>query len=1251
MASLQIIDGDRRVFRYDIGPNAVTFGRGAGGQFLVSDGKVTPHAYRIVGAASGFTLQNLDADGTLRLNGQAVREAELHHADVVESGAVKIVFCAADAEPPLPALSLDFQLRAPQLTGLQKLTWFVTKLGRARHALVTAFEFPDDTRRVEKVERTVTALLRGPSRGNADLGQTIVDLLVFLCWHATRRGGLAKAANWLDLLARECPNATQRMALRWDLVKRLWQAADLKGFTKQAKALVSDKAAIPAKWTEVALDIAARAYVGVSAGCAREIISSANQEIKRLPQIQAMLALCECPTAYTSLGDAQKWMTRLMPETLGSCRVMRADALLALAAAAEWTRDWEKMIDWTIEALRAAPSHPLVLYWLCRARLRFPGGSPAEHIGRSWPEKKPEWTRLRLAVELHQNPGVKTAGPMTAVLETLQTKQDAPEQQLVIHLLTRALRGKEPVDTAEITAVARVCRAVQARAGALPWTDVHLARHEVLVERKYKDAYQRLERKELAEEPGAADWATVARILAGDALPTLVAISTEALQVLAAALDRVVGKPTQKEIGGAGQLVKLCGEKMLSRFPCLSGVLNTVALALQVLDGEVRTGDPALVACRPSDAAEAWVRWLYARTLLLVERGEMNARIKASPPLKQPYVAWAAECWIWNQRRSRTSLCEASAPITALLDGWVAASPVERRALAQIRRARLANYAPVDTPLPRAAPPSVFPELGERWDALSSADVSYELEYAASRRMIVEGDAKAAMRLLGELDRGLSRTAGIVAAWWRPLVRYWLGVAQARACQEAAAGTLQSLLDGPLDSDARGQLALLELGAGKTEQAEQWLREARADLPGVRYARALVFARRGAPELVREQIDSLAGRRVLEGSAYDVPARRLMAATLERLGLEKEAEDLRAGILAAQPLDEITIARHSRRKLKLAYEMARASDLDRACADSLTVILVPVQTVAWRRQHSVLREMLTGSGKLLRGLAGPIKDMAQDGLPLQSWRQILTRRLLCQGNPEAAMDVALSIDPGSAPDRIRRTQAILSAWHLLSRSWSSPGPDSDISKVLVECGEHLQQIGNGRTDEAVEFWLHLVRKGIKIAADPDGKESFRPWPEFDSHPFGKVPGLWAADPEVRKQSVEGLAADLELGDWRFREKQVLLLRALSAWARGADPAYLDSYGYLQPVLDELPVGGPQLWVASGLIHFSKRDWKMILESELPDCVADLANDDVRLLISLAYARSAAEDCVKGDMRNALQNVRRAQDNLGALLEA
>ena len=92
------------------------------------------------------------------------------------------------------------------------------------------------------------------------------------------------------------------------------------------------------------------------------------------------------------------------------------------------------------------------------------------------------------------------------------------------------------------------------------------------------------------------------------------------------------------------------------------------------------------------------------------------------------------------------------------------------------------------------------------------------------------------------------------------------------------------------------------------------------------------------------------------------------------------------------------------------------------------------------------------------------------------------------------------------------------------------------------------------------------------------------------------------------------------------------------------------YSDLEGVLDELPVHGPGLWAAAASIWFQQGDWQRILEGTLPDCVADLADSQVRLLTGLAYARAAAADSLDQDFRSAVRRIEQAQSTLDDLLQ-
>jgi hypothetical protein len=1226
MASLLIVQVDGSITRHEIEAEGVAFDLTRDDRLIPVAAATRSQAYRVERANGVFRVRKMDAALDMRVGGRAVNEDELNHADTIEAKGTIAVFCVADEEPaPLPLkLARDSKppilVDLPPLTGLPKLLWFLTRMGRARRALARALEAPDAADRAERASRAVGPLLRGARPGDPAFGRTLENLLVFLCWHATKSGVPAEAERWLDLLETKCPSAPQRLALRWNLVKALWRSSDLLRITRQSKALVADRTATPEKWAGVAADLVERAYVCGSLAAAREIVAAAHPAIKQLPQVQAMASVCECPASFTSLDEAKKWAGLLKPQAIADRGVMRADACLALAAAAEWAADWKKMTQWTIEALCSAPAHKPTLYWVTRARLHSPAGDPAAHLGRTFPDSTPEWKRLRLAVELYRRPDLEAAEAVVGFLGGLRGRQDKPEVTVLTSLVARALRGKEPTDAAAIGTAVRICKAVEAREGQMPWTQLHIARQELLVDRRYADAYKRLERRDLGSEPGTKDCATVARIMAGARPPSDLRDCSKSLQIIAAALNRIEsGSPAV----ATQQLADLRGDQLLTSFPCLREVVSTTMLVLKALEGE-DSRETASAAVPSREAFEPWVRWLHWRALLILRDGELGVRVGASLADEHPTDAWAAESWARNQQQSRTKIPEFVSPATAALDRWAASSTKDRDPYRRLSLLRLADHS----------------LLGERWDALSCADASYELDYAAARRTLLSGHPEEALALFKKLDSRVSSTNGILAAWWRPLTQYWLGVVQARTGVQQAGDTLKSLIGGPLDAEARAQLALLELRAGHIDQAEHWLPPADVDRPGLRYARALVFARRGAPDRMREELESPAARRTLEGSAYELPARRLITATLERLGRDEEAERQSEELLAVQPHDEITIARQGRLKLRLAYQKALAGALDRATIDSVTIVQEPIQRIGWRRHYVDLREMLTGSGEALSRL--------RESAVNSSWLQVMAHRLLGQGNPQAAFDILAPLDPAGLSERTRRTRAILSAWNRLARPWACAGADSGLSTALAESGEELQHFAE--SDSAASTWRQLVNKARVVAAHPDERQCFVPWSEFGSQPFAKVPGLWAAEPEVRRQSAAALKGDLAIASNAFQEEQALLLSALTSWEIGDEAKYLEYYELLEPVLENVPVGGPQLWVAATLIRFARKDWRGILESQLPDCVADLSNDDVRLLIALAYARAAADECSKGDIRNALQNARKGQSNLEALVE-
>jgi hypothetical protein len=158
------------------------------------------------------------------------------------------------------------------------------------------------------------------------------------------------------------------------------------------------------------------------------------------------------------------------------------------------------------------------------------------------------------------------------------------------------------------------------------------------------------------------------------------------------------------------------------------------------------------------------------------------------------------------------------------------------------------------------------------------------------------------------------------------------------------------------------------------------------------------------------------------------------------------------------------------------------------------------------------------------------------------------------------------------------------------------------------------------------------------------------WGAIAGWPIAALPHLWSGSKEERVQAGESLAAAVCSEDGGWNGHQRCLLMALSSWVGGRHDAFLDVYSELESVLDELPVRGPSFWVAAASLWFQRGDWKRIIEGSLPNCVADLADSQVRLLTGLAYACAATADSLNQDFRSAVRRIEQAQSTLDELLQ-
>jgi hypothetical protein len=237
-----------------------------------------------------------------------------------------------------------------------------------------------------------------------------------------------------------------------------------------------------------------------------------------------------------------------------------------------------------------------------------------------------------------------------------------------------------------------------------------------------------------------------------------------------------------------------------------------------------------------------------------------------------------------------------------------------------------------------------------------------------------------------------------------------------------------------------------------------------------------------------------------------------------------------------------------------------------------------------------------------------------------------------------------------------KTRSILKSWFALTSLAENPhvqkshkkSASGDSIQALRGCVQIFRAMTDSNQNSVISLWRFLSEYGFSLANNEDPPKS-ETCEGANSSPMFHVVRLWSNDPQQRTDAAKELQSVINNDGIAWSEPQKLLISCLTARELTIEDEHVKQYEYLEPILDELPVSGVEMWLSASRIRLQRKDWKSLLESELPDCVADLSNPQVRLIIGLAYTIAAADDCVKGNMRAALQKIRQAQDNLEALI--
>lgn len=96
MAKLSGMSGDFKGREYPIEQGEITIGRKADNMILLDHPTISSHHCRILRNGDSCVLQDLDSTNGTRVNSRDVKEAALHHKDLIQLGSIEFLFDAPE---------------------------------------------------------------------------------------------------------------------------------------------------------------------------------------------------------------------------------------------------------------------------------------------------------------------------------------------------------------------------------------------------------------------------------------------------------------------------------------------------------------------------------------------------------------------------------------------------------------------------------------------------------------------------------------------------------------------------------------------------------------------------------------------------------------------------------------------------------------------------------------------------------------------------------------------------------------------------------------------------------------------------------------------------------------------------------------------------------------------------------------------------------------------------------------------------
>lgn len=433
----------------------------------------------------------------------------------------------------------------------------------------------------------------------------------------------------------------------------------------------------------------------------------------------------------------------------------------------------------------------------------------------------------------------------------------------------------------------------------------------------------------------------------------------------------------------------------------------------------------------------------------------------------------------------------------------------------------------------------------------------------------------------------------------------------------------------PKQREALVQLGLAALAADDREGAERFLQSTEEPVPsGALYLRALLADRAGASPEAEETLTRLADHETgTGGSVYAVAARRLLGSAAERHGQHHEAGRRYRQALAAWPGDPAATVRLLRNELRERYA-ALSGGCESSVRDEAHSDMEAASGVGFGRFLVALNQWLDVASA--DGGGGTPPPLPEDGDPMAlgpSRRLVLRALFAGGGTAEAAAWLAQCPEQAGGDPLLIALGALLPHLASLRTAWEGRATEAD-RRALRE----LQMPDAGGLADAP--LLPLWRLAVQLALDPQGPMDLRTLlqtvePEHQPEQASLIAalGLFAAGVAQRQAAAE-LWHRASFPPERLPAGLATVLTALAAYVAGDDGAFLQHYAELETAWPEhLPCSEEGLFLAAGRARVRANDLAPLTDSGgfIPPTLTALASPEVRELLGLAYARSAALD--------------------------